>query len=264
MNRQLEKMVNKMREGKIVCGAVVSLTDPAVSELVAMAGYDFVWIEGEHAAYDKKDLQLHMMAAHAGDAAAMVRLTGREPGLVKPVMDMGPDIIAFPWINTAEDAREAIAACRYPPKGVRGFNPQRAGRYGQMGQANYVRCAEDETLIWMIVEQKEGFEHIEEIIKVDGVDGVVLGPGDLSVDLGSFGEYTDEVDAYMTRAAEVCRRNAMPFLAWPAMEAESMRRWAELGASMFGFSQDTHFLSKVLMSAWPAYRAGVPAEKQRG
>lgn len=262
MSEQLERFKAKIAAGKIACGAVVSLSDPAVSELVGMAGYDFVWIEGEHAALDKRDIQLHMMGARAGGAAAMVRLTGREPGLVKPVLDMGPDIIAFPWINTAQDAKEAVAACRYPPDGVRGFNPQRAGRYGQMGQSNYVRVARSETLLWMIVEQKAGFENLDEILRVDGVDGVVLGPGDLSVDLGSFGDYTDEVDGYMVRAAETCRKHKVPFLAWPGFDRDCMRKWAELGASMFGFSQDTHFLSTVLRNMWTDYEAGVPEQRR--
>ena len=263
MKEFLGKINKKLEEGRISCGVVVSLNDSAVSELIGMAGFDFVWIEGEHAAFGYKDIQLHMIAAHAGGAAAMVRLTDREASTVKPVLDMGPEIIAFPWINSAEDAKEAVSVCKYPPEGIRGYNPQRAGHYGQMGQSTYVEHADEETKIWMIIEQKAGFENIDEIISVKGVDGVVLGPGDLSVDLGTYGNYTKEVDSYVIAAAETCMRKNMPFLVFPSMyDTADYSKWEKLGASFFCFSQDTHFLSRALMNVWPVFVDGVP-EKRR-
>lgn len=263
MKEFVDRFNKRIEEGKINCGVVVSLTDPIVSELIGLADYDFVWIEGEHAAFGYKEILQHMIAAHAGGAAAMVRLTGREPGLVKPVLDMGPDIIAFPWINTVNDAKEAISACKYPPKGVRGFNPQRAGYYGQMGQSTYVRKAEEDTLIWMIIEQKKGFDNLEEILQVEGVDGVVLGPGDLSLDLGFYGDYNEIIDSYMVEATKKCIKYSIPFLVWPNMnDASDMKKWSDLGASMFGFSQDTHYLSKAIKSMWDSFKAGVPKNRQ--
>ncbi len=214
MGMHLERLVKKMEEGKIVCGVCVSLNDPAVSELVGMAGYDFVWIEGEHGAMGRTEMQNLMIGAHAGGAAAMIRLPYTDAALVRPVMDMGPDIIGFPFINTAEDAKKAVAACTYPPKGVRGWNPQRAGHYGQMGQSAYVDKADRETLKMMIVEQEEGFHNIEEIVKVDGVDLIVLGPGDLSVGMGLKGKQDDPcITEMMNHAASVCVSCRKPFLA---------------------------------------------------
>ena len=258
----LDKLTKKMNDGKIVCGVCVALNDPAVSELVGMAGYDFVWIEGEHGAMGRKEMQDLMIGAHAGGAAAMIRLPYRDPALVRPVMDMGPDIIGFPFINSAQDAREAVAACTYPPKGLRGWNPQRAGHYGQIGQANYVDIADQETLKMMIVEQEEGFKNIEEIVQVDGVDMVVLGPGDLSVGMGLGGRQDDpRIKAYMDHAAEVCVKAGMPFLAWPSMERGSLKEWADKGARMFGFPQDSFFISQAIMKLWPEYDAALEKSK---
>lgn len=259
----LDKLVKKMDDGKIVCGVCVSLNDPAVAELVGMAGYDFVWIEGEHGAMGRTEMQNLMIGAHAGGAAAMIRVPYVDAALVRPVLDMGPDIIGFPFINSAEDARKAVSICTYPPKGVRGWNPQRAGRYGQMGQAAYVDVADRETLKMMIVEQEEGFQNIEDIVQVEGVDIIVLGPGDLSVGMGLKGIQTDpKIGMLMNHAAEICVKYKKPFLAWPAMEEDKLREWEKKGASMFGFPQDSFFISQAIMRLWPEYEKAIPAEKR--
>ena len=262
MGIYLDKLTEKMKKGKIVCGVCVSLNDPAVSELVGMAGYDFVWIEGEHGAMGRAEMQNLMIGAHAGGAAAMIRLPYSDAALVRPVMDMGPDIIGFPFINTAEDAKKAVAACTYPPRGVRGWNPQRAGHYGQIGQANYVDIADKETLKMMIIEQEEGFRNIEEIVQVEGVDMVVLGPGDLSVGMGLGGRQDDpRIKEYMDNAAAICVKYKMPFLAWPAMQKEALKQWADKGASMFGFPQDSFFISQAIMRLWPEYDAALSSKQ---
>ncbi len=259
----LERLMSDIREGRIVCGVCVSLNDPAVSELVGMAGYDFVWIEGEHGAMGRAEMQNLMIGAHAGGAAAMIRLPYVDAALVRPVLDMGPDIIGFPFINTKEDAQRAVSVCTYPPKGVRGWNPQRAGHYGQMGQSAYVDAAPGETLRMMIVEQEEGFRNIEEIVQVDGADIIVLGPGDLSVGMGLKGVQTDpRIREMMEHAAEVCVKYDKPFLVWPSMEEKSLKEWAGKGASLFGFPQDSFFISQAIMKLWPEYEKALPPEKR--
>lgn len=263
MGVYLDRLVKKIADGKIVCGVCVSLNDPAVSELVGMAGYDFVWIEGEHGAMGRTEMQNLMIGAHAGGAAAMIRVPYLDAALVRPVLDMGPDIIGFPFINSAEDAKKAVAVCTYPPAGVRGWNPQRAGHYGQIGQSNYVDIAQTETLRMMIVEQEEGFRNIEDIVQVEGVDLIVLGPGDLSVGMGLKGRQEDpRISKMMDHAAEICVKYQKPFLAWPSMEEKSLRQWEEKGASLFGFPQDSFFISQAIMKLWPEYEKAIPKEKQ--
>ncbi len=262
MQKYVEMIKNKIDSGRIACGVCVALTDPAVSELVGLAGYDFVWIEGEHGAMGRTEMQNLMIGAHAGGAAAMIRLPYSDYTLVRPIMDMGPDIIGFPFINTVEDAKKAVASCTYPPKGMRGWNPQRAGNYGQIGQANYVDNEGKETLKMMIVEQEEGFRNIEQIVQVEGVDIIVLGPGDLSVGMGLHGRQDDpRIKNYMDNAAQVCVKHHMPFLAWPAMQAEALKEWSDKGASMFGFPQDSFFISQAIMKLWPEYDKVIPAAK---
>lgn len=262
MSKQLDKLMKKMADGKIVCGICVSLCDPAVSELVGMAGYDFVWIEGEHAAMGRYEMQNLMIGAHAGGAAAMIRLPYMDAALVRPVLDMGPDIIGFPFINSADDARKAVSICRYPPAGVRGWNPQRAGCYGQMGQAEYVEREHEELKIMALIEQEAGYNNLEEIVQVEGIDMVVLGPGDLSVELGYKGRPgAPRINELIDHFVEVCNKYNKPYLCWPSMTEASLKEWTDKGAAMFCFPQDSFFLSKAIMQLWPEYEKAVPAEK---
>ncbi|MFL8675764.1 aldolase/citrate lyase family protein [Clostridioides sp. GD02404] len=115
MEKYTTMIKEKSNKGKVLCGVAVSLSDSSVSELIGLSGYDFVWIEGEHGALDRKDIQQHMTAAHAGGAASLIRLANNNPDLVEPIIDMGTDIICFPFINTTQNAEKAVSACTYPP-----------------------------------------------------------------------------------------------------------------------------------------------------
>ena len=122
--------------------------------------------------------------------------------------------------------------------------------------------ADKETLKMMIIEQEEGFRNIEEIVQVEGVDMVVLGPGDLSVGMGLGGRQDDpRIKEYMDNAAAVCVKYKMPFLAWPAMQKEALKQWADKGASMFGFPQDSFFISQAIMRLWPEYDAALSSKQ---
>lgn len=259
MEKYANRIKKKLNEGKILCGVAVSLADSAVSELVGLSGYDFVWIEGEHGALDRKDIQQHMIAAHAGGAASLVRLVSSDPALVRPIMDMGTDIIGFPFINTAEDAKKAVAACTYPPKGVRGCNPQRASYYGRMSYIDYVKNAENETLKMMLIEQKSGYENLEAIVQVKGVDIIALGPGDLSLDMGFAGDMEkQEIKNLIIQAAKICKKYRKPFIVFPAIEKKNIETWVNIGANMLCFAQDTTFITKAINHLWSFYDEVVP------
>lgn len=263
MEKYARMIKEKLGEEKILCGVAVSLADSAVSELVGLSGYDFVWIEGEHGALDRKDIQQHMIAAHAGGAASLVRLVSSDPALVRPIMDMGTDIIGFPFINTAKEAEKAVAACTYPPKGVRGCNPQRASYYGRMSYINYVKNAENETLKMMIIEQKSGYDNLEEIVQVKGVDIVALGPGDLSLDMGFAGDMErQEIKEMMINAAQICKKYKKPFIVFPAIERKSVEEWVNIGANMLCFAQDTTFITSAINHLWSFYDEIVSPSKR--
>lgn len=263
MQQYADMIRKKLKDRKVLCGIAVSLSDSAVSELVGLSGYDFVWIEGEHAALDRKDIQQHMIAAHAGGAAALVRLVNHDPALVKPIMDMGPDIICFPTINTVEDAKHVVAACEYPPKGVRGCNPQRASYYGRMNYVEYVQNAPKETLKMIVIEQQEGYKNLAQIVQVPGIDIIALGPGDLSLDMGFSGNMKRrEIKEQISHAASICRSFKKPFVGFPSIEKSSVKEWVDMGANMLVFAQDTTFITHAIQQLWDFYDEIVPENKR--
>nr|WP_320129428.1 aldolase/citrate lyase family protein [uncultured Sphaerochaeta sp.] len=114
-----------------VVGGHVFFTDPSITEAMATFGYDFLWIDGEHGPFDKQNLLMHVMAANEGGSAAFVRVAANDPVIIKPILEMGIDGIIIPMVLTEQETKDAMAACLYPPEGIRGFGPRRAIGYGQ-------------------------------------------------------------------------------------------------------------------------------------
>lgn len=208
----LRNALHRARDtGTPVIGGHVFLTDPSLSEAMACFGYQFIWIDGEHGAFDRERLLSHIVAANAGGAAAIVRVTTNDPALIKPVLEMGPDGIIVPMVCTVAEAERAVAACRYPPTGVRGFGPRRAIRYGAMSGGEYLAGADESILKIVQIEHAEGVRNLPEILRVDGIDAVIIGPNDLSASVGKLGKLKDpEVTALYDRIIAACKEAGMP------------------------------------------------------
>lgn len=239
----LARIKDKIAEGKPVIGSHVSLTDSVVSEIIGLAGFDFLWIDTEHSSIDKKDLLLHLISCREAGAAAFVRVPWNDPVLVKPVLEMGPDGIVFPFIRTAEDAKRAVSTCTYPPAGVRGFGPLRATKYGLIDTQQYIKESGD--LIWKImqIEHVEAVENLEEILAVEGVDSIVVGSNDLSGSIGLLGQTGhQEVKKLMDRIGETARKFTKPLGVSMGYNLEAIKEWISRGISWIGVGGDCGFL----------------------
>lgn len=236
----LTDIKTKIASRELVIGTHVSLLDPAVSELAACVGFDFLWIDTEHSAIDRGALQQHLVAAQAGGAAAFVRIPWNDAVLAKPVLEMGPAGIVFPMICTAEQAKAAVAACLYPPAGVRGFGPRRAVRYGAVPADRYIREAAGSFWRIMQIEHVEAVRNLEAIVGIEGVDAIVVGPNDLSGSLGLLGQTGHpEVQRLCDRIAEVAKRRGVPLGVSIGDDAEVVRRWIERGVDWIATGGDT-------------------------
>lgn len=248
MNQKMNKAAQiraKMARGERVIGAHVFLTDPEISEALANHGFEFVWIDGEHSAFDKASILGHIMACAAGGAASIVRVAWNDPVLVKPVLEMGPDGIILPMVSTAQQARQAVAACSYPPLGVRGFGPRRAIQYGAVDTGEYLENVNDSFLRIVQIEHKEAVDNLEEILQVPGIDLVMVGPNDLSASIGHLGDLRHpQVMALCDRIADTCKAMGKPFGAslGPGDEA-TIRDWIERGVNMLGCGDDISYIS---------------------
>jgi 2-keto-3-deoxy-L-rhamnonate aldolase RhmA len=164
-------------------GLWMTLASANATEVVAGAGFDWFVHDMEHSANDVPQLADHLRAAEGGTAEPMVRVPWNEPVVVKRVLDQGARTLLFPFVQSAEEARRAVAATRYPPKGIRGVaGVTRATRFGRI--ADYFSRAEAELCIVVQVETRKAVAAIEEIAAVDGIDGIFVGPADLSADFG--------------------------------------------------------------------------------
>lgn len=240
----LNSIATKIKARRPVIGSYVSFADIAISELMGFAGFDFVWIGTEHTPIDKREVQNHLIAAHSAGVAAFVRVPWNEPVMVKPIIDMGPDGIVFPFIRTVEDAQKAVSSCCYPPKGERGFGPIRAIRYGFKDVPKYIETSEQQ--VWKIlqVEHIDCVENIDSILQVEGVDSMLIGPNDLSGSIGLLGktDHPKVVELYDT-IAKACLKYGKPFGVATGFDPDTIRQWIRRGVSWMCISADFAMLS---------------------
>lgn len=181
------KFRNKLRNGQTCLGSVITFTDATVTE--ALSGLlDFVWIDTEHNALSLETVQAHLMATRGTETATLVRVPWNDPVLIKPVLDIGADGVIVPLVRTADDVHRAVAACRYPPDGIRGYGPRRPAHYGRLGGPDFCRLANETIFIAVQIEHIDAVNNMDEIVKVPGLTSIVLGPNDLSGSMGLMGQ----------------------------------------------------------------------------
>ena len=160
---------------------------PLAAKLTATTGVDWVWIDTEHASYASESIELLPPLIRQSGSMPMVRIAGLDPSLMKKALDIGAQAVMIPQIDNAEQARLAVQYAKYPPMGTRGVSPMWTF-YNDIEWKDYLRYANDDTLIVVQVESPSGVEQVEAIAQVEGVDVVLAGPMDLSAALGHIGE----------------------------------------------------------------------------
>ena len=240
MNNNLDRIRKKLKTGEIALGTVVSLNDPEISDILCSCGFDFIWIDAEHGPLDKNMINMHIMAVRGAGAAPFVRVPWNNPVLVKPVLDMGSAGIIFPFIRTVGEAELAVSSCKYPPRGIRGFGPRRANNYSNMDPKDYLEISRSEPWVILQIEHIEGVNNLEEIVRVDGVDIIIIGANDLSGSIGILGQTNHpELVRLLDKISEICRKAGMRF--FPATgygSIEGLSNWIERGACMLAIDWD--------------------------
>jgi len=230
----------RVRRRDLLVGPLITLTDSAVAEAFALARCDFLWLDLEHAPLGLEQLRQHVQAA-AGRAGTVVRVPWNDPVHVKGVLDLGCDGVIVPQVRSADEARQAVAAAKYPPAGVRSVGIARAQRYG-MNLNDYVQSANDSVTVILQIEHVDALPHVAEIVAVPGVDAVIVGPYDLSASMGLPGQIAHpEVAAAIANIAGACNRAGMPWGAF-APDAASARVQIARGATLIALGTDTMYL----------------------
>ncbi len=169
------------RQGKPALGVWVSTGDPYVVESLGRAGFDWVLIDMQHGmGIDVGQVVACLQALNGTDAVPLVRLPWNQPEYFQWVLDAGAYGVLVPLVNSPDDARRAVQACRYPPLGNRSFGPNRARLFGP----DYFERANDEIVLLVQIETREAVEQAEAIARVDGIDALYIGPADLAISMG--------------------------------------------------------------------------------
>ena len=241
----LEKFLKKARSGECALGGLVTFTDPSVTELVADAGYDFVFIDGEHGVMDLNTAMLHLMAVRGTDCASFYRVPACDHTEIKRVIDFGPAGIIVPMIMNADDARRAVEAMRYPLEGNRGCGFRRCVGYGAQEIDEYWEIAKHEPLVILQIEHIEAVRNIDSILAVPGIDAILVGPYDLSTSMGKSRQWYDPEVAgtYDLVARKVKERGLLlgasldsEYAAWKKRGVDFLAIRGDYSAMLEGFS----------------------------
>src|SRR5258708_1922264 len=190
----IRKLRQKLAADVPVLGLWVTLESASVTEMAVALGLDWVVIDAEHGHLDWHDILEHVRATVRSDTVALVRITELNIGQIKRALDIGADGIVVPWIETADQLRQAVAFAHYPPEGLRGMGGERATCWGKCLPENAAQ-ADEHVLVVPIIETVRAGKNIEELCRVEGVELFQFGPADYSSTAGYKGQWEGPVVA---------------------------------------------------------------------
>ena len=194
-------------ERRVTIGSWIQAAHPAIAEVLANAGYDWIALDCEHSENDVREFAAIARAIYGRRAAPVVRVRENDTLVIRRMLDMGAQGVLVPLIHTAEDAMKAVSAAKYPPEGVRGYCFSRMNDWGVRFD-DHIQKANDETAVVVMIESKEGVANIDAILSVEGVDGVFIGPYDMTGSYGVPGKVADPlIMEARDKVLEACRRH---------------------------------------------------------
>ncbi|MDP6356372.1 MAG: aldolase/citrate lyase family protein [Planctomycetota bacterium] len=237
-----------LKEGKATIGSGISLPDPFVAEVMGQVGFDFLIIDLEHSPLTTSELQTIFIALRDSQSTKIVRSPWNDPVWVKRILDLGAEGIIFPWISSREECEQAVASTKYPPVGIRGWGPRRAARLSN-DAGEYFAKANDNILVFAQIENSGAVGNLDEILSTPGLDGIMIGPADLSA---SYGHLMDrdhqEVQDAMNLVLEKCKEHKVPFGLFSGT-LELAQYWIERGGQIATVGGDVGFMESAAAQA---------------
>jgi 4-hydroxy-2-oxoheptanedioate aldolase len=181
------RVKDKLRAGQVTFGAWLTISSPTVAEIMALAGFDFVVIDTEHAAIDVESVQILIQAMAGTGAAPIVRVPGSQRSVVTNILDTGPQGVIFPLINSRNEAETAVNVALFPPRGSRSIGFGRAHGFDADRHKEYLETANDSMLLGIQIEHSDALARLNEVVTTPGIDLVFIGLTDLSGSLGHYG-----------------------------------------------------------------------------
>lgn len=230
------RFADKLKNDTPAIGTLVTIGAPEVAEMLSMCGYDWLFIDMEHGPFSIGQVQ-HIVQVVRGGCSAIVRVPKNDDVWIKRALDTGCDGIIIPHVNSAEEARRAVAAAKYPPLGARSAGVSRAHDYG-MNFGDYVATANEQIALIIQAEHIDAVNNLDDILSVEGIDAVFIGPYDLSGSMNRLGEVTSEpVQAAIHTIKQTCTARDMPFGIF-VMQAGAARQEIDGGCDFVAVGTD--------------------------
>ena len=253
------ELKRKWKEGKPSPGMWLRLTDPTVVDLLGDVGLDWVLFDTEHVAFDLQSLQMLLIALKGSGTVPLARVPWNDLVTIKRFLDIGVVGVLVPQLQTADEARAAVAACKYPPVGIRGTGPRRPGRYGRLEQ-EYIPRANDQTIVMVMIETVNAVQNIDEILAVDDLDGIILGPVDLATGMGLYGAFEEpEVQEAIELVIAKARAIGMPF--GDGRTADEPAEWLSRGAQIISVGDDEGFVRRGAFAALAGFQKAMMRDR---
>jgi len=251
----MKNIKRKLKEKKLTIGSWISIAHPAIPEIMAQAGFDWLTIDIEHSAITIREVEEMIRIISLKGIVPLVRITSNDSNQIKRVMDAGAYGVIVPMVNNRKQAEAAVMAVKYPPEGCRGVGLARAQEYGY-GFEKYIKWLNDESVVIAQIEHIEAISNLEDILSVPGIDGTIIGPYDLSASMGKPGAFDDqEVINAIAKYEEISRRMDKP-LGFHIVPVDPMlvQKRIDNGYSFIAFSTDFLFLNTSCRESMDAIR----------
>ena len=237
----LQKLRQKLADDAPVFGLWVTLESPSVTEIAVGLGLDWVVIDAEHGHLDWKEILEHLRATVRSDTVALVRIAELNSGLIKRALDIGADGVVIPWVETADQLRQAVSYSHYPTEGLRGIGGERATCWGQC-LVEHTGEANQNVLVVPIVETVRAIRQVPMMCQVDGVELIFFGPADLSSSAGFRGQWEGPGVADQILQAKDAIRRAGRHCGVLATSNDNVRERQQQGFRAIGLGMDTGLL----------------------
>ncbi|MBA6058183.1 4-hydroxy-2-oxoheptanedioate aldolase [Pseudomonas juntendi] len=248
MDMPINHFKQRLRSGEPQIGLWLGLANAYCAELAANAGFDWLLIDGEHAPNDLRGMLAQLQAVAPYPSQAVIRPVIGDTALIKQVLDIGAQTLLVPMVESAEQARQLVKAIHYPPSGIRGVGSAlaRASRWNSI--PGYLDHADEQMCLLVQIENQEGLANLDEIVAVDGVDGVFIGPADLSAAMGHRGnpghpEVQAAIEDAIVRIGKAGKAAGIL-----SADEKLARRYIELGAAFVAVGVDTTVLMRGLQN----------------
>jgi 2-keto-3-deoxy-L-rhamnonate aldolase RhmA len=243
------KRTNRFKEslaaGRRLMGCWSSLASPTIAEILAGADLDWVVLDMEHGHGDLSDILAQLQAMNGGKAHPIVRVPTNDRFTIRRLVDMGVDTVLVPMVGSAAEARHAVESGLYPPAGARGMaGSLRAGQYGRW--PNYLVEANAGICVLVQIESQAGLDHLDEILAVEGLGGIVLGPADLSASMGFVGQpYHPKVLEALRHVIGKTHAAKLP-IGSIATDSKTIETFLEMGMNFLAVASDTSTFVRAL------------------